>query len=190
MARKGYDILDKKRQVLVSELAVIHKQIHPAREDLLKALAKAYKALDIAHMEIGREPVRQISDSVPKNMSADIYFRSIMGVEVPLTGLADTSLEINYELGKTTISLDEAVLAWKEALEYIISWGMIENAIHRLKLHIQRTQKRANALGNIVIPKYEAHIKYIEERLEERERDDLARLKLIKTRKRPIRHHP
>ena len=180
LARKGYDLLDKKRQVLINELAQVQMQAKQTREDLLNAVSKAHKALAIAHMEMGRERVQNISHGIQKNATVEVLLRSIMGVELPLVNRKPKMSYICYKLDNTTISFDEAVLAWQEALQHIISNAAIENTIHRLQLHIKKTQKRANALGNITIPKYEARIKFIQERLEERERDELARLKLAK----------
>jgi len=180
LARKGYELLDKKRQVLVNELATVQKQAHTAWEALHTALDKANRALGLAYIEMGGARVRRVSDGIQKNASVKVLFRSIMGVELPLVNSENTFSSIKYLLHDTTVSLDEAVLAWKKARQLIISWAGIENTINCLKLHIKKTQKRANALGNITIPLYEARIKFIEERLEERERDELARLKIVK----------
>ena len=183
LARKGYDLLDKKRQVLIRELAAVQIQAKQAQEDLVNAIDKAHKALAIAHMEMGREQVHSISHTIPKGLKANILFRSIMGVELPLVNRELNLSQICYNLHDTTMSFDKAVLAWQEALQIIISAAALENTVYRLQLHIKKTQKRTNALGNITIPLYEARIKYIQERLEERERDELARLKLIKSRR-------
>ena len=183
LARKGYDLLDKKRQVLISELAAVQKQAKQAWEDMQNATDKAHKALALAHMEMGRERIRHIGRRIPKDATAEIRFRSIMGVELPLVNSKNEMLGVCYEPADTTVSLDEAVLAWQEAVQLIISWAAIDNTVRRLSLHIKKTQKRANALGNITIPLYEARIRFIQERLEERERDELARLKLVKSRR-------
>ena len=183
LARKGYDLLDKKRQVLAKELAAIQVQAQQIQQGLHKALGRAQDALDIAFMDMGRERVERVCHSTPKSATVEILFRSIMGVEVPLVNSKNATDLIYYKLSDTTMSLDETILAWREARAIIIAWSAIENTIHQLNLHIKKTQKRANALGNITIPKYEARIKYIQEQLEERERDELARLKLIKSAK-------
>jgi len=182
LARKGYDLLDKKRQVLISELAVVQGQANQTWEDLHQALHIAHEALHIAQVEMGRDRVRQVSQGIPKHTAAEVLFRSIMGTELPLIS-NNVKIDVQavyYNLSTTTVSLDEAVMAWNKAKDIIISWAAIENSVNRLNLHIKKTQKRANALGNITIPMYEARIKYIQERLEERERDELARLKLVK----------
>ncbi|WP_304943212.1 V-type ATP synthase subunit D, partial [Vallitalea guaymasensis] len=55
-----------------------------------------------------------------------------------------------------------------------------ENAIYRLAINIKRTQKRANALKNIMIPRYTDLTKHIQNALEEKEREEFTRLKMIK----------
>lgn len=56
----------------------------------------------------------------------------------------------------------------------------IENSIYRLAVAIKRTQKRANALRNIIIPKYRGYVQYISNSLEEKEREEFSRQKVIK----------
>ena len=59
----------------------------------------------------------------------------------------------------------------------------VENGIYRLAVAIKKTQKRANALKNILIPKFMNISKYISDSLEEKEREEFSRLKVIKTQK-------
>ena len=187
LARKGYDLLDKKWQVLVKELAAIQKHAGQTKDDLCDALRFALAAQHAAQAEMSRERVLEICPDMPAGTAVEIYFRSIMGVAVPLisaVGIKNNETAVPYSLCNTTASFDEAVLAWQKSRELIVTWAAIENTIHQLNLHIKKTQKRANALKNITIPKYEARIKYIYERLEERERDELARLKTVKDRNR------
>jgi len=183
LARKGYDLLDKKRHVLIRELATVEAQAGQLLRELYDALHIAYAALLVTHAEMGTKRVEKVSNDMHAGVAVRIHFHGIMGVEVPQISMCDDDIKpvIPYALSETTVSLDEAVLAWTKARELIISHAAIENTMYRLNLHIKKTQKRANALGNITIPMYEARIKYIQERLEERERDELARLKLVKS---------
>ena len=59
--------------------------------------------------------------------------------------------------------------------------AQVENSVYRLAGAIKKTQKRANALHNIMIPQFESTIKFINEALEEKEREDFSRLKAIKS---------
>ena len=180
LARKGYDLLDKKRQVLTNELILVQEQSVDFKKNLYTALARANDALRTAYKEMGLRAMRSLCDSIPKTASVMIFSRSIMGVRLPLVKSEYIKSSLRYSLYETTLSFDEAVLAWEAACDFIIAWGAAENAIHRLNLQINKTRKRANALENIIIPTYESRINYIQEQLEERERDELSRLKLIK----------
>ena len=51
---------------------------------------------------------------------------------------------------------------------------------YRLATAIKKAQRRANALQNILIPRYENMVKYIVDSLEEKEREEFSRLKVIK----------
>ena len=59
----------------------------------------------------------------------------------------------------------------------------VENSIYRLATAVKKTQSRANALKNIVIPKFQANAKYISDSLEEKEREEFSRMKVIKLHK-------
>ena len=59
----------------------------------------------------------------------------------------------------------------------------VENSVYRLANNIRKTQKRANALKNISIPRFEETIKFISESLEEKEREEFSRQKVIKNQK-------
>ena len=211
LARKGYDLLDKKRQILIRELAIAQGPANQILEELRDTLHAAHAALSYAQTEMGLARVEKISQDMPRDATVVIAYRSIMGVELPLVsngimaenstaksmrnGLDGADFElfcythpVSYDLCETTVSFDTAVFLWNKARELIVTWAAAENTLQRLNNHIKITQKRANALGNITIPMYEARIKYIQERLEERERDELARLKLVKN-KSPSPHH-
>ena len=56
----------------------------------------------------------------------------------------------------------------------------IETAAFRLATNIKKTQKRANALKNITIPKFKSLAFDIQNSLEEKEREEFTRLKVIK----------
>ena len=140
----------------------------------------AYAALQKANMEIGIAFVQQIACTVPIENSIRIKTRSVMGTEIPLVEYDKTSNTPTYAYYSTKMSLDEAKAAFEKVKELSIRLSMVENAAIRLAANIKKTQKRANALKNITIPKYEALTKNIQNALEEKEREEFTRLKVIK----------
>ena len=103
-----------------------------------------------------------------------------MGTEIPLVRYDASSLRPTYAFGDTRQSLDEARVKFEKVKELTIKLSMVENSAYRLASNIKKTQKRANALKNITIPAYETLTKDISNALEEKEREEFTRLKVIK----------
>ena len=141
---------------------------------------EAYKALQKANIELGINYVQEISASVPVENGIRIKARSIMGTEIPLVQYEPEPLNLTYAYYSTRESLDEARAKFQKVKELTIKLSMVENSAYRLANNIKKTQKRANALKNITIPMYETLTKDITNALEEKDREEFTRLKVIK----------
>ena len=124
--------------------------------------------------------VQQIACTVPVENSIRIKTRSVMGTEIPLVEYDKTTNTPTYAYYSTKMSLDEAKAAFEKVKELSIRLSMVENSAYRLAMNIRKTQKRANALKNITIPSYTILVKDISNALEEKEREEFTRLKVIK----------
>ena len=183
LAHMGYDLMDKKRNILIRELMGMIDEAKDIQTQIDVTFREAYKALQVANMEIGINNVQTLSYTVPVEDSIRIKTRSIMGVEIPLVE-SDPSGEVpTYAFYNTKESLDVARLAFEKVKELTLKLSMIENSAYRLAAAIKKTQKRANALKNITIPHYMQLSKDISDALEEKEREEFTRLKVIKQRK-------
>ena len=141
---------------------------------------EAYAALQTANIENGIDYVQTISYTVPLEESVRIKTRSIMGVEIPLAEADPSGTAPTYAFYTTRESMDQARIAFTKVKELTIQLSMVENAAYRLAVAIKKTQKRANALKNITIPHYVQLSKEISEALEEKDREEFTRLKVIK----------
>ena len=103
-----------------------------------------------------------------------------MGVEIPLVESDPSGQNPTYAFYTTKESLDKARIAFEKVKELSIRLSMVENSAYRLAMNIRKTQKRANALKNITIPSYTILVKDISNALEEKEREEFTRLKVIK----------
>ena len=144
---------------------------------------EAYGLLQRANIEMGIHEVEEISFSVPVEDSIRIKTRSVMGTEIPLVEYKPQADEPTYAYYSTTQALDQARIAFEKVKDLTIRLSMIENSAYRLAANIKKTQKRANALKNITIPTYQALVRDISNALEEKEREEFTRLKVIKKRK-------
>ena len=184
LARQGYELMDKKRNILIRELMSLIDQAKNIQSEIDSTFTAAYKALQKANIEMGINEVNAFSDAIPIEDSINIKTRSIMGTEIPLVEYDESGTGMPaYAFYNTTESLDEAKRNFEKVKLLTIKLSMVENSAYRLAYNIKKTQKRANALQNITIPNYEKLVKSISEFLEEKEREEFTRLKVIKRRK-------
>ena len=178
LAKLGYDLLDRKRNILVHEMMQLIDKASKIQQEIDETYSKAYLALQRANVMCA-----EFAQAIPVDESLDIDLRSVMGVELPVVTLGDEKLDMYYGLNSTNSQLDEAYLSFVQVKRMTAELAEIENSVYRLADAIKKTQKRANALDNIMIPQFTATIKYITEALEEKEREDFSRLKVIKRQK-------
>lgn len=180
LARMGYDLMDKKRNILIREMMDLIDQAKDIQSQIDVTFREAYAALQIANMESSISYIQSISYTVPEEESIRIKTRSIMGVEIPLVESDPSGQNPTYAFYTTKESLDKARIAFEKVKALTIRLSMVENSAYRLAVAIKKTQKRANALKNITIPHYVQLSKDISDALEEKEREEFTRLKVIK----------
>ena len=183
LANQGYELMDKKRNILIRELMELIDQAKDIQEQIDSTFTHAYKCLQHANIEHGISLVSQLAYTVPIEDSIKIKSRSIMGTEIPLVDYTPDENQPTYSFSTTDESIDRAREAFRKVKELTIKLSMIENAAYRLATNIKKTQKRANALKNITIPTYTTLVSSISNALEETEREEFTRLKVIKQRK-------
>lgn len=187
-SKKGYELLDKKRNVLIRELMSIMKRAEELQEKINTIFQEAYDALKIANITLGVNQVYEVACSIPLMEEFDILYKSVMGVEIPKINYKKTPLEHYYSFYHTNTALDIALAKFYEVKYLLLELAEVEETVFKLAVEIKRTQKRANALKNIQIPKYERIVKVISEVLEEKERGDFFRLKTLKRKKDRLRN--
>ncbi|MCD6322693.1 MAG: V-type ATP synthase subunit D [Clostridiales bacterium] len=183
LSSQGYELLDKKRSILTIEMMSLIDEAKLVQSRIDSTFKDAYYALQTANITIGISNVEQLGYTFPEDDSVGIRFRSIMGVEIPMVDFEKRQIEPNYGFSRTSSALDEAYEKFNEVKALSAELAEVENAVYRLAINVIKTKKRANALKNIIIPRYNETVKYIQDYLEEKEREDFSRLKVIKARK-------
>lgn len=183
LASQGYDLMDKKRNILLRELMSLIDQTKEIQSEIDSTFTAAYAALQRANIELGINYVQEIAISIPVDDSIRLKTRSIMGTEIPLVQHDPVPMSLSYSYYNTKESLDEARLNFEKVKELTIKLSMVEISAYRLASSIHKTQKRANALKNITIPTYQGLVTNITNALEEKDREEFTRLKVIKRNK-------
>ena len=180
LSKTGYGLLDKKRNILIREMMNLIDAAKALQSKIESTFTNAYSALEQANIDIGIETVEKIGYAMAVEDSLEIKFRSVMGVEIPIVMLDEQPIKPDYGMKNTGSALDEAVVSFVKVKYLTRQLAQIETSVYRLADSIKKTQKRANALKNIVIPRFTESIKFITEALEEKEREEFARMKVIK----------
>jgi V/A-type H+-transporting ATPase subunit D len=182
--QEGYQILDRKREILTTELIHLAHDGEVLEKQVWELLAFAYHILELARLTMGQEHVEWAALAVHKTVEVQLKLRSVMGVPIPTVESHGEPPDIPYSPGDTTARLDEASVAFNKVLSLIPDLAELETSIWRLALELRKTQRRVNALQHIFIPNYEETIVFIQSELEEREREEIFRLKLLKNKAR------
>jgi V/A-type H+-transporting ATPase subunit D len=185
LSRKGFELLEKKRNVLIREMMELVDKAKTIRKDLNDEIADAYQALQEANIMMGLLDVNDITNSIPADENFEVLLRSVMGVDIPSVIYSRQDLKPTYGFYNSNIAFDIARQKFMEVRYRIYELAELENSIFKLAKEIEKTNKRTNALEHIQIPKYQEQVKHIQEVLEEKEREDFFRLKRVKKK---IRH--
>jgi len=182
LSKLGYDLMDRKRNVLVRELMQLVDRAKALRGSIEETYQKAYAELQEANITLG--VVGRFASTVPLDESVEIKTRTVMGVEIPMISHDDEiPTSIPYGFLETNVQLDEAYAAFVKVRNMTLMLAEVDTGVFRLATAISATQRRANALKEVLIPRYTQIIRTISDALEDKEREEFTRMKIIKATK-------
>ncbi|MDR0248197.1 MAG: V-type ATP synthase subunit D [Oscillospiraceae bacterium] len=179
LARMGYDLMDRKRNILIHEILALIERAEELQSRIDTTFSAAYASLQSANITLGISS--DLAESVALDDTVNIRSRSVMGVEIPIVTCAPRDeTDLPYGFMFSDARLDDARERFIQVKHLTGELAELETTIYRLAVAIKKTQKRANALQNIIIPGFAADIAFITDALEEKEREEFVRLKVIK----------
>jgi len=179
-AREGYDLLEQKREILVSELMRKVEQVKILERELDKRVETAYPCLKRMLVVVGRERAQRLAQNVHYRFELKEKLVTSAGMKLPSLEIELPSVELKYSPVNSFAECDETVLEFFELLKICTDLASIRIIAWRLAREVKRTQRRVNALEKMVIPTASETKTYIESVLEERERDAFFTSKLLK----------
>lgn len=186
LAVRGRVLLEEKRDQLMEQFRKAADVILSEAGRLDEMAGSARRALALAEAAEGPERVRSAAVLARRNIGLSARQITVAGVRIA---------EIDYEpLGRGRMMrgqgptggaahIDETAAEYEAVVEQLLRVAAYELRLRRLSEEIGITNRRVNALATIVIPQLEAQVRLIMARLEERERQEIYRLKRIKERK-------
>jgi V/A-type H+-transporting ATPase subunit D len=186
LSERGHDTLEKKRDGLIMEFMDILDQAQDVRSDLDENYERAQRTINMARAMEGDVAVRGAAAALKEHPEITSQSKNIMGVVVPQiesTKVKKSLDERGYGLVGTSARIDEAADAYEELLEKVILAAEVETAMKKMLDEIEKTKRRVNALEFKLLPELHGAQEYIEQKLEEQEREEIFRMKKIKDKK-------
>lgn len=183
LARQGRDLLKEKRNALLKELMRTAEQVLRDSDELEKIVGESVAALALAEAVDGPEVVQSAAFAAQGQISLAVSVANIMGLLTPIIehkSVVRGPLDRGYHLAGVSSRIEAVAESFEHQLDLIIELAASEMRLRRLAEEIGRTTRRVNALENVLIPRLEAQRAYIQMVLEERERENLFRLKRVK----------
>lgn len=179
-AKLGYELLDQKRQILVSELLSLVDQAVDYQSKVDESLDTAWSTLSQSIMEIGRLKVGNLSGATNIEYSVNVSQRKVMGVSVPVVETTFTDKGPYFSQESASLLSELAIQRFSESLELMGRLAELKVSIMRLSREVKKTIRKVNALEKISIPETQDTIKYMKGRIEESERESFILLKNVK----------
>ena len=183
LARQGADLLKGKREALVREFLTELKRFTAERDAMRKAIAAAIQALMRAMAVDGPEAVRSVAIAARRPVEIETAERNIWGtrvVDVVNGYAAQPAAGHRYGAIGASARIEDTAERFDEALEAIIRVAPLDRKMKRLAEEIRKTTRRVNALEQRLLPGLQEQVTYIRGVLDQREREDVFRLKRLK----------
>lgn len=179
-AVQGHAILERKRETLLRELWNLFGEVKHTEREVRERFARAYQVQREARLVMGMDAMRFAALAPAAETEYSVEVRSVMGVPLPLVTMRVEPLPFPYSPAGISAVFDELRTRWIEAGQILGSWTEISGSVWRVAAELERTQRRVNALENVLIPKYQAAIQRIQVMLDEQERESFLRTKRVK----------
>ncbi len=172
---RGTEFLKLKRDQLAKELTTSLDVLKGRRRLLMDNLQEAYAAVTAAYLSLGPQEVQSQAKSIKSVLELEVLPRAVMGVRYPFVKIGEKP-QVTAELDITLSVASDKVY---EILDNIIRLAEFETRVERIADELGKTNRKVNALENIIIPEYKQIIKFIEDKLDEESLEELVRMKLI-----------
>ena len=179
----GLDILDKSRKALIGAHDSKIKQrdeLNTAVNETIERVSKNFKK---AMVTMGEAKLNDIASLLPVDNSIKLKESEFMQTKVYDIDFTPQKLSLSYSFYETNETFDQAVLSFNELKSKILKLAELDTTINNLDRQIKKTSKKVNSLEKVQIPKLEDRIKEISSLIEEKEREEFSKTKMVKDRK-------
>lgn len=185
LAVQGRDLLSDKRAALVRAFSARSARLLERLAEAEHSAATARRRLDEAHAAIGPTALRSAGLAAQRRLGVEATASVVAGVtvvDVRHDPVARLPLERGYAPSTTDAVVDDVAAAYEAGLDDLLELAALELTVRRLAAEIARTTRQVNALEHVLIPRLRQEARLIAAALEEREREEVARLRRARAR--------
>lgn len=178
ITQRGRDLLEDKLNAMILEFFSRYGAFLANRSRTDMILAEAFAAKQDAEMLEGVMAVKEASFAVPEVRELQMEEGSIMGTSIPIFSQEAPPLREMRTPAGLSPPISLAISRFQRALSAILLAGEEEEGLRALVREIMLTRRKVNAMDRILLPTLRNTAGYIEEYLEEQEREELYRRKI------------
>ncbi len=178
-AKEGFSLLEQKREILIMEIMKRLSQIKIVENEFRTRIEEFYESYRETACLTDADSIVLNTSFEKKNYSIETKTDELMGIKIPEIKLDLFAVSPVKNLSGTHPSYDRSKKLFSSFIEESAKYSTLLKAVFLLSRELKKVQRRVNALEKIFIPEYIKDKKYITERLEEMEREELFIKKMI-----------
>jgi len=186
LALEGVDLLKNKRKALIRDFFRIVETVMNSREVIAQDVQRSMVTVGLAKSFASSHELSAATLSARRKIPVSLREVNIWGIRIPeihFASLRRTPEARGMLPMDTSPYILEAAENYEKLLETLLRTASEEIRLKRLGEEIYKVSRRINALDQNVIPSLTSRIRVMQETLQEREREDIFRLKHIKNAK-------
>ena len=183
LLKVGDDILDKKRKALMNAHDSKINERNMLNDKVNKTMAEVSHEFNKALSSIGQARLESLAGLIPIDNSIKLKNSKFMQTDIAEVEFEDNKLSLSYSFYQTNFLFDEALIAFNKLKSDIFRLAELDSTINNLENQITKTNKKVNSLDKIQIPQKAELIKNISQSIEEKEREEFSKTKIVKRNK-------
>lgn len=180
LATRGHKLLKDKLEGLMKNFLDVSKRYIEIRKDFDEKFVLALKKFEISTQDIPEDVLDSLLEGSSFKMDISYKLANVMNVKYPVFSEEVSGSPVAYPFSLTPVMLDFTFLEVLKLIGKIVELASLEQELYSIALEVAKVRRRVNALEYVMIPNLEETIKYIEGKLEEMDRENIARLLKIK----------
>ncbi len=180
LAKRGHKLLEDKLEQLLQKFSLLLKELGPVQKQFQEKTTRIVRGLIYTRLNTSGVNFEEILAGIKSEAEIELSVIRILNLKIPQIQLKHLKIEKGYSLFKAPAQLDLVLKEASDWLEVLFRFSHLTKSLSLLAQEIERTRRRVNALEYVLIPSLEETLRYILQKLNELERENLARLMRIK----------